>query len=336
MASFPRRVVQISYRDAPIDIRIGSVGEECDIRVVALLKARGVECGLLKRFWVESDLLEAAKNAGGNKKTVVKSLVSAMAVPRQRASALFEEQGEVDSSQVAQLLGQKESWMLSMDMSFLVEIAFLTSMLGTGGESILQRRIMKATSDTSASTHSFTPQGAQQKLAALSDSKLAKFCSKSAQGQLQACRELLACLVQGRAPGVERAIASGGFLMPFIGLMGNFCRHQPKRVGDKPMPVMIFGREACHAKYDLVNSAASLKKMTLKEIEPLHIYQWLLTPPQRADVEKWTTELLGSARGQKHAAPPQAAESAASGWATNRAKRTKTAASNEDVNSLFS
>lgn len=113
-----RRMVQMLYREAPIEIRIESIGEECDLRIAALLKSRGVECGLLKPVCVESELLEAPKTSSNRK--VVKSLVSAMAVPRQRASALFEEQGEMDSSQVARLLGSKESWLLSMDRSFSV------------------------------------------------------------------------------------------------------------------------------------------------------------------------------------------------------------------------
>lgn len=74
--------------------------------------------------------------------------------------------------------------------------------------------------------------------------------------------------------------------------------------------------------------------MTLKEVEPLHLYQWLLLPSQRAEVETWTPELLGSGKGLKRAAPAPVAESSSS---SNRAKRSKTAAAaNEDVNSLFS
>lgn len=41
--------------------------------------------------------------------------------------------------------------------------------------------------------------------------------------------------------------------MALIGLMSNVCRHQPKKVGNKPAVPMIFGRDACHATYDMVN-----------------------------------------------------------------------------------
>lgn len=159
----------------------------------------------------------------------------------------------MDSSQVSKLLGSKESWLISMDKSLMIEISFLSAMLGAGGESVLQRRILKTMPDTSASTLAFTPAGSLQKIAALSDSRLAKFCSKSAQGQLAACRELLGSVVQGRAPNVDKAVASGGFLMTACwGTTAATIRRRSR--------TLLFGRDACQAKYELVKSAAQLKQ----------------------------------------------------------------------------
>lgn len=329
-----RRSVQMSYREAPIDIKVASVADECDLRVAAVLKARAVQTGAIKPFWVEQELLDGLKvgaDKAGPKKKVAASLVGFMAVPRQRATALFEEHGEMDSSEVARLLGSKEQWLLSMGNTFMVEIAFLSSMLGSGGESVLQRMVLRTMPDTSTATIAFTPNGAYQKLSALSESKLAKFCSKGAPGQLAACRELVSSLVQGRAPNVDKAIASGGFLQTFIGLMGNWCRFQPKKPNNKPTPPMLFGRDACQAKYDMVKSAASLKKLTLKEVEPLHVYQWLLLPMQRSEVERWTIEIVGAGKGLKKAA----ASSETTNASAPKAKRSKTAAADADVNNLF-
>lgn len=113
-----RRAVQMTYREAPIEIRVASVAEECDLRTASVLKARAVESGAIQPFWVEPDLLNGIKASGGSggpKKKVAAGLVKFMAVPRQRGTALFEEQGDLDSSEVARLLGSKGQWLLSMD-----------------------------------------------------------------------------------------------------------------------------------------------------------------------------------------------------------------------------
>lgn len=122
-------------------------------------------------------------------------------------------------------------------------------------------------------------------------------------------------------------------MQTFIGLTANWCRHQPKKPNSKPTPPMLFGRDACQAKYDLVKASAASKKLTLKEVEPLHIYQWLLQPAQRSEVERWTSELLGAGKGLKKAA---GGDESVNNATAPRAKRSKTAAADADVNNLFS
>lgn len=38
----------MSYRETPLEIRVSSVGEECDLRIASVLKAGVVQCGVLK------------------------------------------------------------------------------------------------------------------------------------------------------------------------------------------------------------------------------------------------------------------------------------------------
>lgn len=283
-------------------------------------------------FWCENDLI-GKRTAYKTGTTLDKALIAHLKAPRKKATALFEEAGDMDASEVSRLLASKESWLLSMDKSFALEISFLTGMVGSGGADILQSQILQAMPDGSFAIAGFTPSGALQNMSALSTSRLHGFCTKSAQGQLQACRELLECLVQGRAPNVEKAISAGGFPQLFISHMANFIKHTEPKSKLKPV-VDLIGKAALAAKYDSLKSTGQLRKLTLRDLEPLQLYAWLLTKAQRAEVEKMTDDLLKSV-GTKNVALKHKQPEASSSSTATRAKRAKKAAADADVDNLF-
>lgn len=128
------------------------------------------------------------------------------------------------------------------------------------------------------------------KLNTLSDSKLARFCTKSVQGQLAACKEVLGCISQGRAPNVEKCLANGGFLKCFIGLASNFCRFS----ASPQSGLELCGKDAAIARFEAAKKAAISKKLTLAELEPLHVYAWLLTKAQLHEIEEWTASAIST------------------------------------------
>lgn len=131
----------MQYRGTPIELRVSSVAEEAEMRIAALVKGVAVERKKLAAFWVESDLVgefSGAFGTGGASQNVSHSLIKMYKQPRASATALFTDQGDLDASEVSRLLASKESWLLSMDRTFAIEIAFLSGMLGSGGEEALQ------------------------------------------------------------------------------------------------------------------------------------------------------------------------------------------------------
>lgn len=133
-----RRTVSVPYRSAMLELRVSFISDEVELRVAALLKGLAVQLGLLDGFWVEGDLIaEEASSTGDAKRTLAPILVAAYAQPRATATALFADHGaDLDASEVSRLLSSKEDWLLSMDRTFSIEIAFLTGMVGAGGEEV--------------------------------------------------------------------------------------------------------------------------------------------------------------------------------------------------------
>lgn len=122
-----------------LELKVGSISEEAELRIASLLKGLGVEQGLLDAFWVEDELLtdESPLANDMRAKSVAPALVAPYAQPRATATALFADHTtELDASEVSRLLASKEDWMLSMDRTFGIEIAFLSGMVGAGGEEV--------------------------------------------------------------------------------------------------------------------------------------------------------------------------------------------------------
>lgn len=325
--------MEILYRGVKSELRVGSISEEIELRISAAVKTKAVDDELLQPFWCENELV-GKRSAYRTGKSLDKALVTPLKAPRKKPTALFEEQGDMGASEVSRLLASKESWLLSMDKSFALEISFLTGMVGNGGAEILQSQILAAMPDGSAATASFTPAGALQNLSAMSTSRLHGFCTKSTQGQLQACRELLECLVQGRCPNVEKAISAGGFPQLFISRMANFCKYSEPKAKNKPA-VELVGKAALAAKYDMVKSTGQLRKLTLRDLEPLQLFSWLLTKAQRGEVDQWVGDLLKTA-GTRNVALKHKQPEAFSSSSAAQAKKAKKAAADADVDNLFS
>lgn len=190
--------------------------------------------------------------------------------------------------------------------------------------------------DGSARTATWTPAGSLQKLNTLSETKLAHFCTKSVQGQLGACKEVLSSLAQGRAPNFEKALQSGGYLKTFIGLAGLFCRHTI--MNPKAPTLELCGKDVVLAKFEEAKkaTAANAKGITLPELEPLHMYSWLLTKAQIHEVEQMTSSIVGACVSSGTRLKTKTSPASLESTAEARAKKAKKAAADADVDSLFS
>lgn len=130
--------MNLQYRGTPIELRVGSISGEADLRIASLVKGVAVQRRKLEPLWVEAELLGEASADPTGSQNVAHSLISAYRQPRASMSALFSDSGDLDASQVSKLLAAQEGWLLSMDRSLAVEIAFLSGMLGSGGEQVPQ------------------------------------------------------------------------------------------------------------------------------------------------------------------------------------------------------
>ena len=121
----------------------------------------------------------------------------------------------------------------------------------------------------------------------------------------------------------------------FIATMGYFLKAEEGKAGknkgtDKGV---LYAHEAAQVKFEQLRSTGSLKKLTLKDIEPLIIYGWLLNTKQRQEVTQMAENVVGVRVG-KRAAPAnsEGSDAKASG---SKAKKAKTDQVEKETLDLF-
>jgi hypothetical protein len=95
------------------------------------------------------------------------------------------------------LLLSKQASLVALDAGFKVEIAFMTDMVGQGGEARVQEKFLAAmpTLEKAAALADVVQRGVE-----ISSSELFKFCNKGAQGSLTTCIDMLGKMMLGKPP----------------------------------------------------------------------------------------------------------------------------------------
>ena len=83
-------------------------------------------------MWVESQLVLNGHSVG--KGSVHRELLKDVIVARALAETMVKDEGELSSDMVSEVLGNKESTLVSLDRLFKIEISFMRQMVGAAGE----------------------------------------------------------------------------------------------------------------------------------------------------------------------------------------------------------
>lgn len=122
----------------------------------------------------------------------------------------------------------------------------------------------------------------------IQSSDLYRFCSRNAQGSINACQEMLGCLLQGRPPLLLGQ--STPFLQDFRVKLQFFCR-----CTDKDGKGLV----GTHAIQHLLGIAKSKDAglLTLEELEPLHTFGFLLSARAQEEIKDLTAQVLQKVDG---------------------------------------
>ena len=188
------------------------------------------------------------------------------------------------------LLLSKQANLLGLDPGFKVELSFMCDMVGSGGESRLHARLMDCMPSITTAT---TIENVLQVGVQLTTSALHKFCNQSAQGTLHSCMDMLHKMKSGRPPQLPKDTTPN--IGEFIARLQFFCRLKPEPVEGKEMKELV-GHDAIQEIW--AKLSARKDDLKLDDLQPLHVFSFLLSPEDQKAAFQLTHELLTQATGK--------------------------------------
>lgn len=111
--------------------------------------------------------------------------------------------------------------------------------------------------------------------------------------------------------------------------LGYFCRHND--LGTDGKETTLVGKTALDKKFiDLQSQVTASSRFSLKDLEPVHVYRWLLTDDQKCAVDEWTSTMLVAATSTRITT-----KRSATGSSEAASKRAKKREADADVSALF-
>jgi hypothetical protein len=211
-----------------------------------------------------------------------------------------------DSAAMLSILKTKEAQFLSLDPSWPIEQEFYRGMAGDMGGRRLEQKVeqMLPTPDEPKELAAVL-----QQLHGLAATSLYKFCSLSSQGSVNVVVEMIASMVQGRAPKLPSHPSA--FTLAVKCKLPNFCKATIED-GNKT----LFGKDALLHYMRQIESTPEADR-TLDMFEVTSVFGWLFTRPEAATVRGWLNAVMtgtgsGSSHSQKEAAAAAASSSSSS------------------------
>jgi hypothetical protein len=171
----------------------------------------------------------------------------------------------------------------------------MCDMVGSGGESRLHERLMQCmpTLQKAVTIDNVLQQGVQ-----LTTSALHRFCNQSAQGTLHTCLDMLHKMKAGRPPQLPKDTTPN--IAEFIARLQFFCRLKVDSTGKNKECKELVGHDAIQEIW--AKLSAQKDSLKLDELQPLHVFSFLLSPEDQKAAFQLTHEMLTqtSGKGGKH------------------------------------
>lgn len=114
--------------------------------------------------------------------------------------------------------------------------------------------------------------------------------------------------------------------------LGFFCRHTLEGSGGSPTKELV-GKAALDKKFEDLRERVKQgeARLSLQDLEPVHVFGWLLSDEQRSTSDSWTSDMLVA-----HSVATRITSKRSVDGADSKAKKAKKREADEDVTSLFS
>lgn len=188
----------------------------------------------------------------------------------------------------------KKSMYMQMDTTWKIELGIADSLTEKGGDECMFKWISDA---LPSREHRLTMQQSAAKLDELALGPMYRFSAKSAQMNLDICREVLSDMLQGKEPRWKQ-LATSPFLSEFSRRLELFVTEDDFECNDEELGGVVVGAAALKQKLQAVSERSTKSEpITLADLEIFHIFGAWLDDAERATVKTLTEKVVASAVG---------------------------------------
>lgn len=283
--TFPRKLVEVKYRGITCEVSVNTLMEQCSLCLMACVKGMAVRAEALSPLFVENQLVSDSAAKGT---TVAPEVLKEAVAARQACLKLLDGADEVTGEAIMRAMTSRRIALISLDPTFKIEEAFWAHLNGDGGVALVQSRILACLPDDKVEK---TPEQSAQELDNLGKTGVFAFSGLGVVGQMKIVEEWVGNMKNGRGPGFKDN-CDGSFLQMARQRFSYFARFPEGQVkkGEKK----VSGKVAVDAIFADVKlkSGDECKNLTLANLRPLAIFDFLLDVDQRKDVETFTNKVI--------------------------------------------
>ena len=264
-----KREVTILYRSAEFQVKVVSLMDEVEMRFASCLNSKALRTEELSPILCESDLVN--DTGAGKKGQICQEILEPWQQARASCNDHLRATGQLDGPAVVTFLARKEAALRSVDPTFAIEMLFFSSMVGKGGEKLLQAQILEL---MPTRTTTMEAKSVLSSLKKLQCSELYKFTGVASQNVVVSVSQLIQHLEEGRQPSF--ASNPDPFMAEMKLAISHFCKHKQQD------GTLLSGADAV---IELAKGLKDLKKIRIEDLEMPVKFSWLLSPGLATEVE---------------------------------------------------
>ena len=261
-----KREVTILYRSAEFQVKVVSLMDEVEMRFASCLKSKALRTEELSPILCESDLVN--DTGAGKKGQICQEILEPWQQARASCNDHLRATGQLDGPAVVTFLARKEAALRSVDPTFAIDMFFFCSMVGKGGEKLLQAQILEL---MPTRTTTMEAKSVLSSLKKLQCSELYKFTGVASQNDVVSVSQLIQHLEEGRQPSF--ASNPDPFMTEMKLAISNFCKHKQQD------GTLLSAADA------VAKGVKGLKKIRIEDLEMPVKFLWLLSPGLATEVE---------------------------------------------------
>lgn len=286
MEAMPLRDVDMRYRNTLLTLQCGSVYDEYLVNVATVTHGIAVDMRVMKPLFCEDYLVKQDRVVP--EKAIDEAVVAASIAARDAAVEAMSNKSQ-SAEVILETLEANRAVFCQLDRFWRVEEAFFKSVSGNNAETRLREEILCCLPSLE---DSMTTDESIRKMDRLGVSKLLEFVGIGLQSVFRSVRQIVAAIDAGAAPSYDRENSSD-FMKDIMERVACFCVFDMPASAEQT-PTVIRGRPAALKLHEKMKGArlANNGKLTLKQMEPLVPFQWLLTDVAIAEMKVWADEAV--------------------------------------------